>query len=335
MYQTIQLHSTTFVQEIAVFLRDPSDSFKIHFLLYSIFNTALQIQNVRGSYCMQKLKRRFSLSFATMLLTAVFTGQAVMANGSSEVAETASEGMQAAASASYSYSTHKAKGIELHIMQTRAENITFKSLANKKNLKGSGYEGINGGYFPMNGENKTFSIAIENGVPLIPASEKPGYSDGRSNLSSTDPRGTLVWNGDSFSVQKVKFYTEITGTNKNKPWWAQGGVSMNLGDSKWKTKIEGEKLPNPNGDAQRSAIVGYEKDVYLIVTNNATSASNFRAAIQDRFKITETDNGTSKYKGIFLDGSGSSQMAGRDSKGNKVSLTGDSRKLVQIITFKK
>ncbi|MCP1308883.1 hypothetical protein [Paenibacillus tyrfis] len=281
---------------------------------------------------MQKLKRRFSLSCAAMLLAAVFTGQGVMAK----------DEVQAAASASYTYSTHSysystnpRKSITLHIMQTRADNITFKSLANKKNLKNSGYEGINGGYFPMNGENKTFSIAIENGVPLIPASEKPGYSDGRSNLSTTDPRGTLVWNGDNFSVQKVQFYDKITGTNKNKPWWAQGGVSMNLGDSKWKTKIEGEKLPNPNGDAQRSAIVGYEKDVYLIVTNDATSASTFRAAIQDRFKITETDNGTSKYKGIFLDGSGSSQMAGRDSKGNKVSLTGDSRPLVQIITFKK
>ncbi|MFB0840748.1 hypothetical protein [Paenibacillus oleatilyticus] len=262
-----------------------------------------------------------------MLLAAVFTGQGVMAK----------DEIQAAASASYSYSTHKAKGIELHIMQTRADNITFKSLANKKNLEKSGYEGINGGYFPMNGENKTFSIAIENGVPLIPASEKPGYSDGRSNLSNTKtPRGTLVWNGTNFSVQNVRFYTEITGTNKNKSWWAQGGVSMNLGDSDWKTKIKGEDLPNPDGPAQRSAIIGYEKDVYLIVTNNATSASTFRAAIQDRFKITETDNGTSKYKGIFLDGSGSSQMAGRDSKGNKIkNVTGDSRPLVQIITFKK
>lgn len=106
---------------------------------------------------------------------------------------------------------------------------------------------------------------------------------------------------------------------------------MSLGSKNWKDVALKEKLPNPDGKVERSAMVYNGTSVYLIVTNSDCTAETFRATIQKYFGIKDGEP-KSNVNGIFLDGSGSSQMRAYDSKNKLVNITGDGRKLVQIIT---
>ncbi|EOS66632.1 hypothetical protein C816_00773 [Oscillibacter sp. 1-3] len=47
----------------------------------------------------------------------------------------------------HNYKTGTYNGILLHMIRTRARNITLKNLRCYKNLKESGYYGVNGGFF--------------------------------------------------------------------------------------------------------------------------------------------------------------------------------------------
>lgn len=82
-------------------------------------------------------------------------------------------------------------------------------------------------------------------------------------------------------------------------------------------------MPNMSGKAYRTAMVyGSGLNLWLIVTNAACTAGQFRYAIKEKI-----GSGT-LVDGIFLDGSGSSQM-----RTDKVQIRGDGRSVYSIVTI--
>lgn len=235
--------------------------------------------------------------------------------------------------ASYTYSTYTANQVTLNIIQTSPGSIQFKTLNRDKNLQQTSYVGINGGFFSAQiekstGMYKTHNIAIKNGVPVI------GTSNNANNgWYNSGNQGTIIWDAKNgkFLYRVLNTGWEVNKAVGHTNYWAQGGVSMSLGSKNWKDVALKEKLPNPDGKVERSAMVYNGTSVYLIVTNSDCTAETFRATIQKYFGIKDGEP-KSNVNGIFLDGSGSSQMKAYDSKNKLVNITGDGRKLVQIIT---
>lgn len=74
--------------------------------------------------------------------------------------------------------------------------------------------------------------------------------------------------------------------------------------------------------------------VYLIVTEDACNYKNFRQAIQEYFGITDGSAVNSRYAGVMLDGSGSTQMKVNRANGEDIEILGDGRGLAEIIVLK-
>lgn len=137
----------------------------------------------------------------------------------------------------YTYSKLDAtNGVELHVLKTRPENIALKAI--DKNVTETGLYGINGGFF-YNGD--MLSITVTNHLPA-----KGEANDYGTGWYITDvPRGTLIWDEAlrAFHVQIVKHAGELKVTDRNH-YWAQGGVSMKLGDSMgWEAQMIPKKCP--------------------------------------------------------------------------------------------
>lgn len=241
----------------------------------------------------------------------------------------------------YEYITKTSKnGIKLHIMKTNASNIMLRNLKCEHNLFDRIYFGINGGFFSWtkNGNRyRVLNLAKCDGAVVGPNSD-----DGISNgwLGG----GVIYWDGKYLKCltgEPTIEASEIPGT-KDTGTWAQGGYSMWLGDKKAKER----SLEEVNNDDQygylsnsakgRTALVAdltYKK-VYLIVTPSSNTFTTFKQAIEEYLNITEGDTASSRYKGIMLDGSGSSQMKAKNSSGDVVEIRGDERNLCEIIALR-
>jgi hypothetical protein len=223
----------------------------------------------------------------------------------------------------YSYGkVNTSTGIILHYIKTSPNYITL-SRNDAGTVAQSGYYGINGGYFDWNGD--ILSIAVVNNIPI---KKKVGdYGSGWYNVWSTSPkRGTLVWDpiASSYSIQVINSAGNINVTNKSN-YWAQGGISMGLRNSNWYYQaVNVEGMSNPDGKAYRTGIVyNNMKNIWLIVTNTSCTASDFRQGIWNNI------GSGSLVDGIFLDGSGSSQMNCAE-----VKLNGDSRAIPGMVRLK-
>ncbi|GIO15500.1 hypothetical protein J19TS2_50550 [Cohnella xylanilytica] len=215
----------------------------------------------------------------------------------------------------YVYGTETASnGMLLSYLRTRPSNVTLEAVHNNVTL--SPFYGINGGFFY---EDALVSLAVVNDRPV---NGGPGaYGAGGENVKYA--RGTLVWDGslDRLSVQVVRRASELRVTDRAR-FWAQGGISMSLGeDERWAAQAAAENAPFPDDNRLRSAAV-YDKEgnVYLVVSRNKGSLAAFREAI-----VEKIGPGT-LADGIFLDGDGSSQLRSREAK-----LRGDSRPVVQML----
>ncbi|MCY9771206.1 hypothetical protein M5X06_31010, partial [Paenibacillus alvei] len=149
-----------------------------------------------------------------------------------------------------------------------------------------------------------------------------GYGSGWFNAKYA--RGTLVWDAVArrYSVQVVKSADELKVSDRSR-YWAQGGISMSLqDDGGWQQRAQVQNMPNMPGKVYRTGLVyGSGLSLWLVVTNTACTASEFRSAIKQKI-----GSGT-LVEGIFLDGSGSSQMSC-----GTVKLRGDGRTVYSIIT---
>jgi len=214
----------------------------------------------------------------------------------------------------YTYQETLSSGnVQLHMMSVAPENTVLRAAGSP--LRPIAAYGINGGFFYG---SDLLSIAIVNDVPV--SGKQKAYGSGWFNAKY--PRGTLVWDGAAgrFAVQVVSSGDELAVSDRSH-YWAQGGISMNLGgEDLWKAAAEQEHLPFADEQRMRSGLV-YDKagKLWLIVTPTLCTAAEFRAA------ILETVPGEGR-EGIFLDGDGSSQMNAEEAV-----LPGDSRAVVQMI----
>ncbi|MBB3111254.1 hypothetical protein FHS18_003322 [Paenibacillus phyllosphaerae] len=214
----------------------------------------------------------------------------------------------------YTYDSFTSEqGVILHLMKTSPANIELRSV--QANVAETPYFGINGGFFY---EGALLSIAVMNDQPVHSAS---GYGSGDANVKYA--RGTLVWDAAAglFQVQVVSQMSELAVQDR-KQYWAQGGISMSLGDDEgWREQIEVEGMPFPDDKRLRTAAVFDEQGgLYLIVSENQATAAEFRQAIR------QLSGARHFVDGVFLDGDGSSQM-----KCTEVLLPGDRREVVQMI----
>lgn len=211
-----------------------------------------------------------------------------------------------------------ANGMKLHVLRTSPSNITLAAIQN--NVALTPHYGVNGGFFY---EKALLSIAIVDSMPVNGALGE--YGAGEENAKYA--RGTLVWDGamDKLSVQVVRMASELKVMDHTR-FWAQGGISMSLGqDQNWLKQVETEQAPLPDEKRLRSAAV-YDRDgkLYLIVSSTKGSLQEFRDAIVEKVGSGRLQDG------IFLDGDGSSQLRSAE----KV-LTGDNRPVVQMIALVK
>ncbi|MNV52284.1 hypothetical protein D3C71_1443660 [compost metagenome] len=222
-------------------------------------------------------------------------------------------------SSNYSYGKVTASnGVVLYFMKGSPRNISLAEINSNITASSNPDYGINGGFFY---NEDLLSIAVDSDLPV--KGTIGGYGSGWFNTKYD--RGTLVWDNYSsaYSVQVVGSATDITVSNRN-DYWAQGGISMSLNnDAGWETQASLEGMPNRTGLTMRTGLV-YNSglNIWMVVTKNLCTAAQFRTAIKEKI-----GSGT-LINGIFLDGSGSSQM-----KCSEISLSGDGRMVRQIIKW--
>jgi hypothetical protein len=217
----------------------------------------------------------------------------------------------------YRYAKVKApNGVQLHLIRTLPRNIDLKAITS--NVTDTGEYGINGGFF---WEGSLLSIAVVNDKPLKGAAGD--YGSGWYNIDNS--KGTLVWDeaAGTFSVQVAADPDGLTVTDRSR-YWAQGGISMKLGDDAgWYAQALAEGLPAIDEKRMRSGLV-YDRDGYLwmIVTPTKSTGEQFRTAVK------ETLINAHPVDGVFLDGDGSSQL-----KVAEASLPGDRREVYQMLAI--
>jgi hypothetical protein len=219
----------------------------------------------------------------------------------------------------YTYAKLRAlNGVELHVLKTKPDNIALKAIG--KNVTETGYYGINGGFF-YNGD--LLSIAVTNDLPA--KGEANDYGTGWYNTDVA--RGTLIWDEalHAFYIQIVKHAGELKVTDRSH-YWAQGGVSMRLGDPVgWEAQMIAEEMPAYDENRLRSA-AAYDSqgNIWLIVTPTPCTIEQFRSAISQKIVHGQL------VDGIFLDGDGSSQLMSRENR-----LHGDGREVYQMLQIVK
>jgi hypothetical protein len=192
-------------------------------------------------------------------------------------------------------------GVKLAYIKTSPKNISITTTGTtNKTVPNSGKLGMNGGFFEG---SSVLSIAATNNIP-VKGTTGYGTGDKNYNASGEHAAGTLVWNAkwSSYFIQKATSMSELWVSDVNN-YWAQGGISMSLNDdANWESIADSEDIYNKNGYVDRSALVyNSGKNIFLIITEEGTTAAKFRAAIK------EIEPSTTK-EGIFLDGADASQM---------------------------
>ena len=206
------------------------------------------------------------------------------------------------------------KFIDLEFIRTDASNISLEPI--NSTVPRSNKFGINGGFF--DGNLQLLSIAVNNDDPVYGLPDEPGGGWSQAAPGGAG-RGTVRWDGasDVAGVFVVNNVRQLIVTNRNS-YWAQGGVSMNLGIStlgEWENSISSERPDRFDWKASRprSGLV-YEvtgpsesrtTDVFLVITRTGATLWEFREAIKKRIPTARD--------GIFLDGGGSTQINCRES----------------------
>lgn len=241
---------------------------------------------------------------------------------------------------SYSYTTYTYKSVLLNIIKTNPANIKLKSL-NGSSLSSANVTGINGGWISSYSYDGTLNIAVNNGIPVI--GKAWSSNSGWYNSVTGKASGTIIWDGGNnrFSYQRVSNASDITGVDKNHNWWAQGGISLSLGNINWMEVYKKEFLNTKDtniqyfsGDAHpHTALVYSGTSIYLIESDSISDLSNFRYAIQAYFKMSDSKNESSTTKGILLDSNPSSEMKCIKSDGKPFTSKNCGHKLEQVITL--
>lgn len=216
--------------------------------------------------------------------------------------------------------TISGKSVTLYEISTRSSNIKVMSFARKtgqnklvKTLSASGEYGINASWFDINGDKHIMNLAYQNGVRQgsilndadvheINGVLPDGFTNSVGKSAIYRANGSL-----GFSSNIVNSSSSLVSNST----WLQGGINLFLGESEGEAKLKSEREGLYGGDARRSAMVAdlANDKVYLFAVTQGITPETLRAVIMKRLSIQE-GNTTHKYRGIMLDGGGSTQMAG-------------------------
>lgn len=228
-----------------------------------------------------------------------------------------------------------ANGVELHILKTDASNIMFRDLEQERSLVDSIFFGVNGGFF---------------GTGIINIAKCDGVNYGGQNNDNVGG-GIITWNGSSlhcYTNSSMRNVSTVLSTNATGTW-AQGGYSMFLGASDARERsLEEVNNTDPNhyltyGSAGKTALVAdlSTDTIYLFVAraddpnDDLITFTTLRRAIQYYLNIPEGTTPSSRYKGLMLDGGGSSQLRGKKTDGTIVTVRGEeNRHLRQVIVMR-
>lgn len=214
--------------------------------------------------------------------------------------------------------TVNGKTVTLYEISTRSSNIKVMSFARKHNqakmvktLPESGEYGINASWFDINGDKHIMNLAYQNGerqgsilddVQVVEGVITDGFTNSVGKSAIFRANGVL-----GFSSNIVNSSSSLVRNST----WLQGGINLFLGESGGETKLDIEREGLYGGDARRSAMVAdlTNDKVYLFAVTQGIPPATLRAVIMKRLSIQES-NTTHKYRGIMLDGGGSTQMVG-------------------------
>lgn len=217
-----------------------------------------------------------------------------------------------------SYAKCKAtNGVVLHTLKCSPNDVQLRPC--RTNVYSQPLAAVNGGFFDFS-SGALLSITVQNDKPV--KGSRGGYGSGWHNAKYA--RGTLVWDAVArrYSIQVVKSADELQVSDRSR-YWAQGGISMSLqDDAHWQQIARPQNMPNMAGKVYRTGLVyGSGLSLWMVVTNSPCTAESFRTAIKQKI-----GSGT-LVDGVFLDGSGSSQMSCSAMK-----LRGDGRTVYSIIS---
>lgn len=218
--------------------------------------------------------------------------------------------------------TISGKSVTLYEICTRSSNIKVSSFARRyhqtgtvKTLSASGEYGINASWFDNSsgGDHHIMNLAYQNGVRqgcILNDAEiheihrvlPDGFTNSVGKSAIYRANGSL-----GFSSNIVNSSSSLVSNST----WLQGGINLFLGESEGETKLKSEREGLYGGDARRSAMVAdlANDKVYLFAVTQGITPETLRAVIMKRLSIQE-GNTAHKYRGIMLDGGGSTQMAG-------------------------
>ena len=210
------------------------------------------------------------------------------------------------------YSTFSYSGLTLHIMKTSPSNIVLVNIK-RTAVKNSNRYGINGGFFTTAGSDYTFyNIATNNGVSVGPNGS--GDANGSGGSSKVGNAALAYHNGKLKMIDDVIRATEAQGAlGSPTAVWIQGGINMHFGNTNWSSS---ENWYFDYGVSStrtgRTAMVANTKtnELYLIIATSSSgkSITTFRNAMKSYFGFSDSNNGSSDYAGLMLDGGASSSM---------------------------
>ena len=203
-----------------------------------------------------------------------------------------------------------------HIIRTKASNIELVSFYKGTHVlvlrvRDSGYYGMNASFFNSGSTRypAILNIAYQDGENLGCDIDLPsGSVDGYENLTGTS---LAYWNGSTVGIAHNVLNGDNSIVPKRVGTWAQGGIGLYLGDSKWASKFDGEGSVYSITDmAYRTGLIVNRntKDVYLFACpTRKVSVSAFRQAMMDYLEIKDgSSNGG--FDAIMLDGGSSAQI---------------------------
>ena len=211
--------------------------------------------------------------------------------------------------------------VKLKYIKTPASNIKILSFSreNQKNdtrktVTNSGWYGMNGSWFAINDDGHIMNLAYNNGVrqgAILSDADVPLSNDGKvDGFINSVGKSLIYYRHGQVMCDSGVSAADYRCTDSN---WAQGGIGLYLCNTNGYQKFinDGEGQYS-RGVAYRSALVVNinTNTAYLITAWNEVTVKNFRLAIMDNFSISEGDPDI--WKGILLDGGGSTQLYGSD-----------------------
>ena len=132
----------------------------------------------------------------------------------------------------------------------------------------------------------------------------------RDGSVSTVGKHAIFYTGSYMGYMEATNYEDLPGVKGNSRAWAQGGVSMSLGNQNWVSVVNKAVDVNSDHEGLSAIVVNLDTNkVYLIATAKNVNYVEFRSAIQSYLGLKDSAaTNDPAWKGLFLDGGASTQL---------------------------